>query len=119
MKLPNGQHKGGWGLQGEGWRLLLLAGLCHVQQEEDREERGLFQYPVIMASCFHSLFNKPLSLSLSPTSPPFFHLPLSANPFKCNSILKAPLSCMSNECQGNAITMGLRRIQSAVCVQVI
>lgn len=43
-----------------------------AEREEDWEERGLFQYPVIMASCFHSLFNKPLSLSLSPLASLFF-----------------------------------------------
>lgn len=50
----------------------LEAGLGHVQQEEAGEERGLFQHPVIMASCFHSLFNKPLSLSLSSPRLSFF-----------------------------------------------
>ena len=58
---PEGTIKVWVGAPGGG----LEAGLCHVQQEKDWEERGLFQHPVIMASCFHSLFNKPLSLSLS------------------------------------------------------
>lgn len=112
MKPPSGYHKSGGGGSGESWRLSPLARLCHVRRTRTGNKETYFSTLLL----WHLVFIV-CSTNLSPLL--FFHLPLSANPFKCNSILKAALSCMSNECQGDAITMGPRRVQSAVCVQVI